>query len=434
MVRSISNCFLSIPLLAATLGTLPANAQQPSPAPSSTPSTGAGNAPSPGNVGTGNTRGTYGNIPNNNRFPTNPQSTQQMERPYFFSGRVMFDDGTQPNTDIRIERVCGTTPRLEAHTDSKGRFYFQLGQNMTVDADASMGGLPASALGRNSSAGGFDNGDFGAPRGSFGSQSSNGLWNCELRASFPGFHSDTVRLAGRMPMDNPDVGTIVLHRIGHVEGTTVSLTTALAPKAAQKAYKKGLQLAEKGKLDEAQQRLREATDLYPKYAVAWYALGQAQEKEGQKDEARKSYQSAIDADSRYVNPYDQMARLAAQQGNWSDAAKFSKQAISLNAVEFPSSLWYNAVASYQLKNEVDAEKSVRDLLKLDTRHNFPQAESMMGELLLRKGDYAEAATHLKSYLTLMPKADNANAIKNILTKIDTNNALTKTTTPAPQQQ
>ena len=420
----------TLPVLAASLATLPFYAQQPSSAPASAPSApSSGNVPSPGNAGAGNTRGTYNNIPNNNRFPSNTQPTQPFERPYFFSGRVMFDDGTPPNTEIRIERLCGTTPRLEAHTDSKGRFSFQLGQNIGVDTDASTSGVPSSANGR--SPGPFDNGDLGS-RGLGNSSSSGGLWNCELRAAYPGFHSDTVRLAGRMQLDNPDVGTIVLHRIGHVEGTTISLTTTLAPKGAQKAYKKGLQLAEKGKLDEAQQRLREATDLYPKYAIAWYALGQAQERAGQKEEARKSYQSAITADSRYVNPYDQMARLAAQQGNWEEAAKFSKQAISLNPVEFPSSLWYNAIASYQLKNDKEAEKSVRDLLKLDTRHNYPQAENLMGELLLRQGNYPEAATHLKSYLTLLPKAENADAIKNLLNKIDSGNALTKAAAPVPQ--
>ena len=352
-----------------------------------------------------------------------------MERPYFFSGRVLFDDGTPPNTNVRIERLCGADTRLEAHTDSKGRFYFQLGQNIGVDTDASTSGLPSSVYGRNGSGGSFGNGNFPGMQSGIGGNSTSALWNCELRASYPGYRSDTVRLAGRQPLDRPDVGTIVLHHLGNVQGSTISLTTALAPKNARKAYEKGLKLAQKAKFEEAQQRLREATDLYPKYAIAWYALGQVQQHQNQNAEAQKSFQSAISSDSRYVSPYDQLARLAAQQGNWEEAAKFSKKAISLNPVEFPTSFWYNAIANYQLKRSKDAEKSVRDLLKLDTRHNFPQAETLIGQLLLEQGNYPEAETHLKSYLTLVPKASNADAIKQLLNKLNNANALTKAAAP-----
>lgn len=354
-----------------------------------------------------------------------------MPQTYFFSGRVQLDDGNRPNNNIRIERVCGTNVRLETHTDSRGQFSFQLGQNMAVDMDASTNSFPGPAGSRGMGGGGFDNGDFGGGmRGGLSGDPSMGLWNCELRASYPGYHSDIVRLAGRQPLDPPDVGTIVLHHLGNAGGTTISLTTALAPKNAQKAFQKGTQLAEKGKIEEAQQKLKEATELYPKYAIAWYALGQTQQRSGQAEDARKSYQSAIDADSRYVNPYDQLARLAAQAGKWQEAAEFSRKAIGLNPVEFPSSLWYNAVASYQLKNAKDAERSTRDLLKLDTRHNFPQAENLMGQLLLERGDYTEAATHLKNYLALAPNAENAAAIRQALSKMDGGNALNKSA-PAP---
>ena len=48
------------------------------------------------------------------------------------------------------------------------------------------------------------------------------------RAQAPGFRSDVVNLVSRNPMDNPDIGLIVLHRMGNVEGTSVSATSLLA--------------------------------------------------------------------------------------------------------------------------------------------------------------------------------------------------------------
>lgn len=367
-------------------------------APGDTPNRGIGNVPN-------------GNVPNNNGPFSNGRNTYPQQRTIFLSGKVMFDDGTPPNNEIRIERVCGISARFEAHTDSKGRFSFQLGNNAfsAIDTDPANGG---SALGYPNRQTDSRSNDLGQPRG------YDQLWNCELRASYPGYRSDVVELSGRRSLDNPDVGTIILHRLANIKGTTISLTTALAPKHAQKDYEKGVQLAEKGKLDEAEQHLLKATATYPKYAVAWFALGQVQQKENKSEEARKSFQAAAAADSKFVSPYDQLALLAARDGKWDDAANFSKQVIDLNPVEFPSDFWYNAVANYNLKKMDAAQKSAQELLKLDTKHQFPEAESMLAQIYLQKADYDQAAAHLKAYLALAPNAKNADALKATLLKLE----------------
>jgi tetratricopeptide (TPR) repeat protein len=377
--------------------------------------------PSPGNNGNvpgapgAPTRGVgdvpSGNIPNNNGPFNNGTNTYPQPRTIFLSGKVMFDDGTPPNNEIRIERVCGINARFEAHTDSKGRFSFQLGNNAfaAIDTDPANAGSGFDYPNRQMDS---QTNNLGQPRG------YDQLWNCELRASYPGYRSDVVELSGRRALDNPDVGTIVLHRLANVKGTTISLTTALAPKHAQKDYEKGIQLAEKGKFDEAEQHLAKATTTYPKYAVAWFALGQVQQKENKTDGAKKSFQAAAAADSKFVSPYDQLALLAARDGKWEDAANFSKQVIDLNPVEFPSDFWYNAVANYNLKKMDAAQKSAQELLKVDTKHQFPEAESMLAQIYLQKTDYNQAAAHLKAYLALVPNAKNADALKATLLKLE----------------
>jgi tetratricopeptide (TPR) repeat protein len=392
----------------------PAFAQRGGGQPNSNPGT---------NPGAGNPTGRNpGSIPTNTPGTMSTPDSQTMNRPIFLSGKVMFDDGTQPNSDVRLERVCSGMPRLEAHTDSKGRFSFQVGQNMGIDTDAADAGIGGPGMNGQMSS---SPGSFGRSGSQRGFSQSNPLWNCELRAAYPGYRSDVVELATRRSLDDPDVGTIVLHRLGNVQGSTISVTTALAPKPAQKNYEKGVQLFQKGKLEEAEKRLLEATDTYPKYAVAWFALGQVQQKEGNGEGARKSFQAAIAADKKYVSPYDQLAFLAARDGKWEDAADYSKQAIQLNPVEFPSAFWCNAVANYNLKKSGEAEKSIQDLLKLDTRHHYPEAENMLGELLINKGEYQQAATHLRTYLTLAPNAKNADAVKQVLAKLDQANTEAK---------
>ncbi|HEY7302552.1 MAG TPA: tetratricopeptide repeat protein [Bryobacteraceae bacterium] len=384
------------------------------------PSGNSGNVPS--NPSPGTPSRSPGNIPNGN-VPNNNgtfnSGTTFPQHPIFLSGRVMFDDGTPPNNEVRIERVCGANPRFEAHTDSKGRFSFQLGNDLVAASDMDPGDASEGALGPSSRQ--MDSQTNGMGRRS----GMNPYWNCELRASYPGYRSDVVELSSRRAMDDPNVGTIVLHRLSNVKGTTISLTSAMAPKHAQKEYEKGVQLAEKEKFEDAEKHLLKATEEYPKYAAAWYTLGRVQQKLNRPDDARKSFQTAAAADSKFVSPYDQLALLAAHDGKWEDAANFSKQVIDLNPVEFPGDFWYNAVANYNLKKMDAAQKSAQELLKLDTKHQFPEAESMLAQIYLEKANYDEAAAHLKAYLALAPNAKNADALKAALAKIEQAKAETK---------
>jgi Tfp pilus assembly protein PilF len=375
-------------------------------------STPPASSPFPGN-NTNNSPNTN-NPRNPNNFPQNSPSSPGFATPIFLSGRVMFDDGSAPNPNMRIERVCGTMTRLETHTDSKGRFNFQVGQNSGVDTDASDSASPS--FGNMGSGSGMNRSGFGE---------SMNLSNCELRASFPGYRSDFVSLSQHRALDNPEIGTIILHRLTNVQGTTMSATTLMAPRHAQKAYEKGMQLAAKGKFDDAEERFTEATGLYPKYAIAWFALGEIDQREGKAEDARKDYKAAIAADSKYVSPYDQLALLSVQEGKWQDAAEFSRNAISLNPVEFPSSLWYNAIANYNLKKLADSEKSVRQLLESDSSHRYPGAENLLAGILLDKGNLAEAAVHMRAYLKLQPNAKNAAMVKETLDRIDQQSAQAK---------
>lgn len=348
--------------------------------------------------------------------------------PIFISGQVQMDDGSPVSTNTRIERVCGSTVRLETHTDGEGKFAFQIGASTAVDIDASsdvsMPGATGSRAGLSP-----DSVSQGSP---ISGVNPNSLLGCELRATLAGYHSDLVDLSMRKPLDDPNVGTIVLHRIGNIEGKTTSFTTLAAPKSARKLYGKSLQLIQKGKLAQAEEDLTKATSEYPQYAVAWEQLGELHFKGGAVEQAQADFRRAIKADSHYVNPYERLGFISASKQNWEDAADTSKRGISLDPVEFPGLFWCNAVANYNLKRLADADKSVRALLKLDTRHYYPQAEKMMGELLIEQGKLQEAKTHLSAYLVLLPNAPDAGGVRQWMQRVD--EASAKQPQPAPVRQ
>jgi tetratricopeptide (TPR) repeat protein len=337
-----------------------------------------------------------------------------MQRVFFFSGKVMLDDGTPPPDSVVIERVCNGVPRPEAYTDSKGRFHFQLGQNSSMMADASTSSNDGLFGG-----GGGGGARPGMPAGMGGPQiTERDLMGCELRANLAGFRSDVVSLAGRRSLDNPDVGTLVLHRMAKVDGFTFSATSAYAPKDARKAYEKGKEQNKKHKLEAAEKELRKAVTEYPKYAAAWYELGSVYHQQSKLPEAREAYQESTKADAKFITPYAQLARIAASEGKWEETAGFANQVIKLNPFFSPDLYFLNGVANLNLNKLQEAEENAREALKLDTGHKNPRTLALMGVILAQKADYKGAAENLRTYLKVAPDSPDAGKIRDQLAQIE----------------
>jgi len=338
-----------------------------------------------------------------------------MQQPIFVSGRVLMEDGTAPTESIAIERVCNGQPHTEGYTDSKGYFALELGrQNNGVMVDASeetsgftMGGLGGSQTGRNGS----------NSLGAMGSGETR-FMNCDLRARLAGFRSQTLSLATRRAMDNPDVGTILLHRIGATEGGTVSAISLAAPKDAKKAYEKGVDQVKKKKVDDAIKSFQKAVELYPKYAVALCEMGRLQMMRGEVEPARESFQSAIQADPKYVLPLVELSFLEMQAQRWKEVAAATEAATKLDPFSYPQEFFLNAVANYNLKNFDVAEKSAREAERLDTRHQYPKNSHLLGIILAQRQDFTGAAEHFKTYLKLAPDASDAATVKKQLEQVE----------------
>jgi tetratricopeptide (TPR) repeat protein len=198
-------------------------------------------------------------------------------------------------------------------------------------------------------------------------------------------------------LDDPNVGTIMLHSFAKFEGLTTSATSALAPKDAHKAFDKGLEAMKKSKVDEAQVDFLKATEIYPRYASAWYELGLVYEKRERVPDARDAYAKSIAADSKYVNPYERLYLLSFNEKNWVEVARVSNQVMHLNPYDFPGSLYYNAVANSQLGKLDIAEKSAREAVQLSATQN-PKVHYILGVVLAKKHDYKGAAECLRIYL------------------------------------
>ncbi len=330
-----------------------------------------------------------------------------MRRAVLINGQVFNENGTPVTEPVEIQRVCGRMVHKETSSNRKGKYTIVLSDNSTN------GTLQGASEGGGTS-------DFGAQVGGSVSQTTRTvLWGCEIRASAPGYTSSSVSLAGLDFSTPVMLGPIVIRKIGsQATGQSLSAVSSSAPEKAKKAFEKGRQAELEKKYAEAEKHLAKAIEIYPRYAIAWELRGRAQMMQGQQELAEKSFIAAIEADEKYIDPYLPLARMNAAKANWAEVLRLSDKVISLDPLNYPDAYFLNAVAHYNLKEMAEAEASARRVVDLDKEHHYPRAELLLGRILQKKGDEADAAEHLRSYLKVDPTSPEAPEIQAFLAKHD----------------
>ena len=296
--------------------------------------------------------------------------------------------------EVTAERVGRAS---QGYTNAKGDFQFELGRN-SMERDASQSDSDRMVANRNSRT---------APSG--GSQIK--FDDCDLRASLPGFVSTTVPMRVESDMSLVEVGTIVLTRMGGVEGSTISVTSMAVPKEAHAAFEKGRKAGSEKKFDEAVKELNKAVAIYPQYAIAWSLLGEIHRLQNQFEPAKKEYAHALSSDPKFVSPYFGLAAMAVVEGKWAEAARLTDQLVQLNPFAYPLAYFFNAAANYNLGKLDAAEQSARKFQQMDTAHTRPDIATLLASILAEKHQYAEAAQLYRDYLAARPDAPNAAALK-----------------------
>jgi hypothetical protein len=337
----------------------------------------------------------------------------------FLRGRVATHDGTAVPHDVLVERICNNKVRQEVYVSPHGDFSMQLGSRADSFPEVSSEPTSPNAMARRDPS-------MGIPR--------RDLMNCELRASAPGFRTGLVTLF------NPDVvaggvdaGVIVVHRVKKVEGATVSAIPDKTPKNAVKAYEKGLEAENKGRLEDAYKHFETAVEIYPSSAKAWFQLGAVLQRQNQKDEARKAYTQATTIDTKFLPPYLSLASMAYETGNWTEVVSLTGHILDLDPMShaanttyildldpmnYGDAYFYNAMANYKLNKMEEAEKSGLKAEHVDLRNHFPQLHLLMADIFARKKNYGRAISEMETYLELAPHGEAADQVREQMTKLE----------------
>lgn len=326
--------------------------------------------------------------------------------PIYLSGKVVMDTGGPPPELVVVELVCNGQRHPEGYTDFKGRFSFEVGGDSTVAlSDASVGG-PIGSNGR------FGGRGVGGAIAS-GSGSSQDLTGCEIRASLPGFRSDSIRLGRRQTLENPDTGVIVLYALDGVRRTSViSLTTLEAPAKARSSYEKALRyLARRAsKPEKAVKELEKAVNIYPRFAAAWSVLGSLRLRAGDRAGAATALEKAVEVDPEYLRPYADLVRIHLESQNWKRTAALSETMLVLHPGR-TQARFFKAVADYSMGDHTAAASAAVEIQAQVDADRFPQTHHILGMVAAGRSEFEKAAKEYRRYLALSPEASSAEGIR-----------------------
>lgn len=321
-------------------------------------------------------------FPQDPRFPEmhSHDMNQPDTQPVTFSGAVSVEGGADIMKDTVVVLDCGFGDRARANVDPKGHFLLMLDNRGSLDGQ-----------------------DGGA---------SSELTGCTVHAEAPGYQSSALDLQGHQS-GVVEVGTILMSPMTEQggEASTVSVASLAAPEKAKKDFAKGQDQARKGRWAAACDSFRKAIQVYPRYALAWLELGRAQVHQSNFNQAQQSFLQATTEDSRLLPAYVELAHIQAAQQQWKQMARTTANIVQL-APESSAAFWFlDSAANFNVHNLQRAESSARRGLRLDAGHHVPQLEYLYGLILATKQNYAMAVRHIKSYLQMSPRGQDAREAK-----------------------
>ena len=149
------------------------------------------------------------------------------------------------------------------------------------------------------------------------------------------------------------------------------------------------------------------------------------------DMAQSYFKRALECDAKFMKPYLQLAILHLNAKRWQELADVTEKTVKLDPFDYPQSYFFNSVANYNLHNMEEAEKSALEAERLDTRHQYPRVNYLLGLVAIQRKEYGAASQRFKTYLKLDPKAEDAATVKSQIDAID---KVTATAAPKERDQ
>jgi tetratricopeptide (TPR) repeat protein len=190
---------------------------------------------------------------------------------------------------------------------------------------------------------------------------------------------------------------------------------ANVPKPALELYNSALKLAQENKNKAAIEKLNQAIAAHPDFMLAYNELGVQYQKTGDLDKADEALQAALKISPTSFAPLVNHGIVLVRRKKYADAEADLRAAIKENDKSAIAHFYLGRALAY-LGNFDDAEKELTAAITLGGEQ-MKEAYRYLGAIYHARGDDAKAIAQLETYLKVAPKADDADAVRQLIRQL-----------------
>jgi tetratricopeptide (TPR) repeat protein len=189
-----------------------------------------------------------------------------------------------------------------------------------------------------------------------------------------------------------------------------------APKPAAELYQKALQAEQAGDNEKAIDQLQRALVLYPRFPLALNKLGAIYLRVGKLDDSQKAFSAAVQMEPEVFEPRLNYGIVLLRNKRYKEADPQFQQAIKIR--DMPLAHLFRGKTLIHLGKFADAENELQLVIK-SGGGEVAMAYRFLGALYNEKGEPKLAIAALEKYLSLTPKATDAESVRQIIKQLRT---------------
>lgn len=200
-----------------------------------------------------------------------------------------------------------------------------------------------------------------------------------------------------------------------VKPEVVHAELANVPKPALDLYNGALKLANEGKNKAAIDKLNQAITLHPDFMLAFNELGVQYQKVGELEKANDALQSALKISPAAFAPLVNHGIVLVRLKRYAEAEVDLRLALKENEQSAIAHFYLGRALAYLGKFD-EAEKELNTAITLGG-DQMKEAHRYLGAIYHARGDNTRAIAQLETYLRIAPKAEDADAVRELIKQL-----------------
>ena len=200
-----------------------------------------------------------------------------------------------------------------------------------------------------------------------------------------------------------------------VKAEVVHAELANVPKPAVELYNSALKLAQEGKNKAAVEKLNQAIAAHPNFMLAFNELGVQYQKINELEKANEALESALKISPNSFAPLVNQGIVLVRLKRYADAEVVLRAALKENDKSAIAHFYLGRAIAYLGRFE-EAEKELTSAITLGG-DQMKEAHRYLGAIYHARGDTPRAIAELETYLRIAPKADDADAVRELIKQL-----------------